>query len=127
MRQVIELIEESEEILEYSEYLEFFAIRIAKLRTAKGVSAREMGLSIGLSRGYITQIERKQNLPSMTAFLKICDYLEISPKDFFDDEMECPEMLDKLFKKLKSFNRHELESVVGIVDVISELKSNGGY
>lgn len=111
-----------DEFLEYAEYLEIFAARIAKLRTAKSVSAREMSLSVGLSKSYITQIERKKNLPSMTAFLKICDYLEISPMNFFDDEMENPETLGKLFEKLKTLNQQELESVVGIVDVIVKQK-----
>ena len=106
------------EFLEYEEYLEFFAMRIAKLRTAKNVSAREMSLSIGLSRSYITQIERKKSLPSMLSFLKICEYLEISPKAFFDDGMENPEMLTKLFEKLKLLESQELESVVGVVDVL---------
>jgi len=111
-----------DEFLEYAEYLDFFAMRIAKLRTARGVSAREMSLSIGLSKSYITQIERKKNLPSMTAFLKICEYLEVSPMTFFDEGIENPETLEKLFKKLKALNPQELESVVGIVDVIVKQK-----
>ena len=111
-----------ERFLDYEDYLDFFAMRIGKLRTAMDVSAREMSFSIGQSKSYITQIERKQNLPSMTAFLKICDYLEISPKEFFDDGIEYPKPLMKLFEKLKSLNQQELESVVGIVDVIVKQK-----
>jgi len=113
----------NEEFFDYADYLKFFAMRVAKLRTAKKVSAREMSLAIGLSKSYITQIERKQNLPSMTAFLKICEHLEISPMNFFDDEMENPEMLSKLFEKLKLLGQQELESVVSVVDVILKQKA----
>ena len=34
-----------------------FALRISKLRTQKGVSARDMSLSIGQNAGYINNIE----------------------------------------------------------------------
>ncbi|MCL2049427.1 MAG: helix-turn-helix transcriptional regulator [Defluviitaleaceae bacterium] len=110
------------QFLEYAEYLDFFSARISKLRTAKKISAREMSLSLSQSKGYITAIERKQSLPSMFVFLKICDYLDISPRDFFDDEVEYPETLGKLIANLQTLNRQELESVVGIVDVIVRQK-----
>ena len=47
---------------------EKFAERLSQLRLAKGVSARDMSLSIGQSAGYINNIENKNNLPSMSAF-----------------------------------------------------------
>ena len=112
-----------DKFLGYEDYLNFFAIRIAKLRSAKKVSARTMSLDIGQSTGYINQIERKQNLPSMFAFIKICEYLEITPKDFFDDAIENPEGLTKLFEKLKSLNQQELESITAVVDVITKQKT----
>ena len=45
---------------------EQFAERLSKLRINKGVSARDMSLSIGQSAGYINNIENGVNLPSMT-------------------------------------------------------------
>lgn len=61
---------------------EDFIKRLSQLRIYKGVSARDMSLSIGQSAGYINNIENGVNLPSMTAFFYICDYLGVSPKDF---------------------------------------------
>ena len=61
-----------------------FVRRLVELRMNKGVSAREMSLSMGQSPGYINNIENGVNLPSMTAFFDICDYLRITPKEFFD-------------------------------------------
>lgn len=100
-----------------------FSERLAKLRTTKGDTAREMSLSLGQSEGYIGQIERKSNLPSMTVFSHICEYLGVSPKDFFDDEVENPETLGKLIEMLRTLNQQELESVVGIVEVIVKQKN----
>ena len=67
-------------------YDEQFPIRLAKLRTEKGVSARDMSLSIGQNPGYINNIETGKALPSMSSFFFICEYLNITPQDFFDIE-----------------------------------------
>ena len=46
-------------------YREDFAARLTGLRNARGVSAREMSLSIGQNPGYIHNIECGRALPSM--------------------------------------------------------------
>ena len=61
-----------------------FAKRLTKLRMNKGVSARDMSLSIGQSPGYINNIENGVNFPSMAVFFYICDFLGVAPKEFFD-------------------------------------------
>jgi len=70
-----------------------FGDRLAVLRTIKGVSAREMSLSIGHCENYINKIENGKTLPSMDAFFYICEYLSISPKDFFDINNNNPSMV----------------------------------
>ena len=61
---------------------EDFVKRLIELRTNKGVSARDMSLSIGQSAGYINNIENGVNYPSMTVFFYICEYLGVTPKEF---------------------------------------------
>ena len=61
---------------------EDFIKRLVTLRMNKGVSARDMSLSIGQSAGYINNIENGINLPSMSVFFYICEYFGITPKDF---------------------------------------------
>ena len=65
-------------------YEEGFALRLAQLRNKKGVSARDMSLSIGQNAGYINTIESGKAFPSMTVFFYICEYLDITPEEFFD-------------------------------------------
>ncbi len=60
-----------------------FARRMSQLRQAKGVSARDMSLSLGQSAGYINNIESGVNLPSMSMFFYICEYLGVTPEEFF--------------------------------------------
>ena len=71
-------------------YEEQFAKRLAQLRAQKGVSAREMSLAIGQGPAYINNIENQHKLPSMTGFFYICEYLGLSPREFFDDELTIP-------------------------------------
>jgi transcriptional regulator with XRE-family HTH domain len=82
-------------------YEEEFPQRLAMLRTKKGVSARDMSLSIGQGPGYINNIENGHNLPSMSAFFYICEYLGITPSEFFDTEMKDPGKIDLLYMNVK--------------------------
>ena len=59
-----------------------FSARLTSLRMHKGVSARDMSLSIGQSASYINNIENGRSLPSMEVFFYICDYPEISSQEF---------------------------------------------
>ncbi|MDE6789667.1 MAG: helix-turn-helix domain-containing protein [Ruminococcus sp.] len=97
------------------EFEEKFAERLSQLRLAKGVSARDMSLSIGQSAGYINNIENKNNLPSMSAFFYICEYLEISPQDFFDFDNKNPEKINEIVGYLKQVDDEQLNNLISIV------------
>ena len=64
-----------------------FGKRLAELRMDRGVSARDMSLSLGTSESYINRIETGRMLPSMSAFFYICEYLGVSPAEFFEEEL----------------------------------------
>lgn len=90
--------------------------RIAALRTAKNISARDMSLSLGQSTNYINNIENKRSLPSMSMFLYICEFLGISPKDFFDEENDNPDIVSGVVDVLKELDRESLELVLAIAE-----------
>lgn len=92
-----------------------FQARLAQLREKKGVSARDMSLSIGQNPGYINNIETGKALPSMSGFFYICEYLQLSPKDFFDTDAKNPEKLNELIKDLKRLDDKQLDSIASIV------------
>ena len=96
-------------------YEEDFPTRLAKLRTKKGVSSREMSLSIGQNTGYISNIECGKALPSMSVFFFMCEYLQISPSDFFDVENENPEKLRQLIMDLKKLDDEQLDLITAMV------------
>ena len=84
------------------DYLEWFYRRIAELRTQKGVSARDMSLSLGQSESYINKIENRRTLPSMTGFFYICEYLNITPQEFFNFDATAPKNQKSFCMKLKN-------------------------
>lgn len=91
-----------------------FIKRLVDLRMNKGVSARDMSLSIGQSAGYINNIENGVNYPSMTVFFYICDYLNITPKEFFDTETVNPTKANELLEAAKSLSNDQLDNLIAI-------------
>lgn len=71
--------------------VDFIKERITNLRLLKGVSEYKMSYDLGHSRGYINNISSGKTLPSMTEFLAICDYFEITPAEFFDPGINDPQ------------------------------------
>ncbi len=93
---------------------EQFAERLIQLRQNKGVSARDMSLSLGQSAGYINNIENGINLPSMNTFFYICDYFEISPMEFFDTENNNPAKSNELIETVKGLSNEKLENLIAL-------------
>ena len=91
-----------------------FAKRLVELRMNKGVSARDMSLSIGQSAGYINNIENGVNYPSMAVFLYICDYLGISPKEFFDLDTVNPSKANELLSIANDLSSKQLDHLIAI-------------
>lgn len=103
-------------------YEEFTQDRIATLRIQKGVTARDMSLSLGQNDSYINRIENKHTLPSLQVLFYICEYLKITPKEFFDEDMEYPVELNALIEDLKQLDANALASVSSVVKEILRKK-----
>ena len=95
---------------------EQFHKRLAELRTRADVSARDMSLTLGQSESYISNIENGHNLPSMSTFFYICDYLKVTPKEFFDLESRAPDRLSEITAKLKRLNPDQMALVSKLID-----------
>lgn len=98
-----------------------FSLRIATLRTKKGVSARDMSLSMGQNPGYINNIESGKSLPSLLGIFYICDYLKITPSELFDTDVENPEKLKGIVEDLRHLNDKQLDTIATLVkDLINK-------
>lgn len=97
-----------------------FSQRLSELRIEKGVSSREMSLSLGLSPAYINNVENNVSMPSMDAFFLICDYLGITPHDFFDFEQRSSHALFELFQKEEALTPAQIKLISALVDEIAK-------
>ncbi|MCP1143874.1 helix-turn-helix domain-containing protein [Lysinibacillus endophyticus] len=62
--------------------------KIKALRIKKGLTQEELGERTDLTKGYISQLERDLNSPSIETLFSILEVLGTKPKDFFDDSLE---------------------------------------
>lgn len=92
-----------------------FALRLAQLRTKKGVSQRFMSLEIGQNQNYINHIESNQGTPSLAGIFYICEFLGITPSEFFDIDNNNPVKLKKINEYLKKLDDEQLEMVENLV------------
>ena len=97
-----------------------FRVRLARLREKKGVSARDMSLSIGQNPGYINNIENGKAKPSLDGIFFICEYLGITPSEFFDFSSANPSKLDAIVKDMKKLNDGQLEMIAALVKDLSK-------
>ena len=84
-------------------------------RLQKNISARDMSLSLGQNNSYINQIENKKSLPSLQGLFYICEFLGVTPQQFFDDGNAYPAQLAALIEDLKKLDAESLEHIAAIV------------
>ncbi len=103
------------------ENLDWIAKRVTQLRIQKGVSARDMSLSLGQSESYINKIENSRTLPSMQGLFYICEYFQIEPRDFFDQNNLVPRESTHLLSLIQKLTPEQVKHIQQIVlDILGE-------
>ena len=105
-------------------YQEWFSSRLSQLRTERKLSARDLSLSLGQSAGYINKIENQKSLPSMQVFFYLCEYLRITPQEFFDQNITHPLLLKEIVTELEKMDSVQLEHILNITKDINGTKNN---
>lgn len=94
--------------------------RITELRLLKGVSEYQMSLDLGHGKNYIHSISSGRTLPSLTELPYICEYLGVSVKDFFDDTVRYPALLNDVLKRAQKMDDNDLVALIAIMDRIPD-------
>jgi len=89
--------------------------RLTELREQKGVSEHKMSLELGRSKGYIQNITAGRALPSLAEFLAICNYLGVTPKDFFDVELQNPVLINKAITIIRGLDEKGIRAVLEVL------------
>ncbi len=99
--------------------LGFVRERISLLRMKKNVSEYKMSLDLGHSKSYIQSISSGRAAPSLSEFLYICEYLGVTPKEFFDDEVEEPQLVRKLYTLACGLSEADLQILIHTAERLS--------
>lgn len=97
------------------DYTLWFSERLTQLRMEKGVSARDMSLSLGQSESYINKIENRRTMPSMTGFFYICEFLGIEPKDFFDTKTISPTKAAEIMQAIGKLSADKADHILQVI------------
>lgn len=98
----------------------FVRERITNLRTKKGISEYKMSMDLGHSKSYIQSISSGRALPSLSEFFYICEYLGVTPQEFFDDGFTEPSLSHKLYELTKQMNEDDLKALINMAERIKK-------
>ena len=73
-----------------------------------------MSLDLGHSKNYIRNITVKNSLPSMREFLYLCEYLGVTPKQFFDVESDYDDsvLVNQLLELIPKLSKSDIELLI---------------
>ena len=101
----------------------FIGDRITELRIKKNVSEYQMSLDLGKNKSYIQSISSGRSLPTMENFLEICEYLEVTPCQFFDTALHNLPLYEKAADLLKQLDD---EDMIAVISILHRLAARGG-
>jgi transcriptional regulator with XRE-family HTH domain len=101
---------------------DFIRQRITELRIKKCVAEYQMSLDLGHSRSYIQNIVAGRSKPSIDEFLYMCEYLNVTPKAFFDECEAEPILIQKALDGMRTLSDKDMLTLIGLIDRLKEGK-----
>lgn len=100
------------------QHIELIGKRLTQLRLKRDISESKMSRELGQSKGYIQQITSGRSLPSMGMFLTICEYLGVTPQEFFDIDNKDPYGTKSLMDCVKGMENEDLRLLEAVANRI---------
>ena len=104
-----------------------FAKRFKQIRLKKGISQFETGKAISRTENHIKNIEKGVALPTLRNFFRLCDFFNITPKNFFDFDFENnkPFLRLKYLREQRGVSQSELASDLNLMQSSISRYENG--
>lgn len=99
---------------------QFIRNRLTQLRVLKNISERKMSLDLGHSASYIRSISSGRAMPSMSEFLYICEYLGVTPMEFFDDGQNASTLRQRAIDYIRTMPDSDVELFLKLFERIRE-------
>lgn len=94
--------------------------RISVLRTKKNVSEYRMSTDLGHSKSYMQSISSGRSMPSLGEFLYICEYLGVTPKQFFDEDMKEPQLVQRLCDLTRNMSEADINILISTAERLND-------
>ena len=79
-----------------------------------------MSTDLGHSKSYIQSISSGKSMPSMGEFLYICEYLGVTPREFFDDSINDPQLVQELYELTRNMSEANLKILVDLAKRLAD-------
>ena len=89
----------------------FIRERISQLAAESGKSEKQISRELGRSAGYIQALTSGKSMPSITMLFQLCEYFEVSQRDFFDPVIKYPLTLQNILTCASHLNDDDLETL----------------
>ena len=106
-------------LLQVAEYENFVRKRITQLRRRLHVSEHKMSLDLGKSGSYMRSISIGKAMPSMHEFLRICEYLGVTPQEFFTGAGDETVRIN-IFNRLQDLDDGDIQKLQTFLDWMEE-------
>ena len=100
--------------------LKYIRERISVLRLKKNVSEYRMSTDLGHSKSYMQSISSGRSVPSLGEFLYICEYLGVTPKEFFDEDIQEPQLVQRLYELTRNMSATDLNILISTAERLNE-------
>ena len=98
-------------------HIESFQVKEGSLSSNnifEGIALREEEIVTAQSAGYINSLENQKAMPSMSVFFYICEYLKITPAEFFDTASANPTKEKELLSELKGLQTEDMDTLIAL-------------
>lgn len=101
--------------------LRFYQKTHNSVENKEDVSEYKMSIYLGHNRSYIQAITSGNYMPPMSEFLRICDYLNVTPAEFFNaQEMQYSILIQKAIEGMQKLSDDDLLALIQIINQLGK-------
>ena len=94
--------------------------RISFFRNAKQYSVNRLATMAGISQSYLRDVELGKRNPTVEVLSYVCEALDISLRDFFDDSLELHLRQDPLLARIYQMSPKQRAALLQFLDCMDE-------
>ena len=101
-------------------YEDFVKNRITELRIKEDISEYQLSRNLGHSESYIHNISSGRALPPLKELFNICSYFGLTPQQFFDTEIDDPQMVAEAMEGFKQLSERDQQTILDLINSLKE-------